>query len=177
MKLFKQFPKIAANVAILLAMLFVSTAQASIVHWELQDVLFDDGATATGWFDYDTDTELLVAWDVTTSATGAVIPFNGHNYTTANTDLIMPEVNPYTFTLRNDDPYNDPAFVFKFESDLGVGGINILSDLSFECANSCGLSQRGVVSGSASAVPVPAAVWLFGSALAGLGWVKRKKTV
>ena len=27
-----------------------------------------------------------------------------------------------------------------------------------------------------SAVPIPAAVWLFGSALAGLGWLKRKKT-
>ena len=30
---------------------------------------------------------------------------------------------------------------------------------------------------SVSAVPIPAAVWLFGSALAGLGWLKRKQTV
>jgi hypothetical protein len=28
-----------------------------------------------------------------------------------------------------------------------------------------------------SAVPIPAAVWLFGSALAGLGWLRRKQTV
>jgi hypothetical protein len=28
-----------------------------------------------------------------------------------------------------------------------------------------------------SIVPVPAAVWLFGSALAGLGWMRRKQTV
>jgi hypothetical protein len=28
-----------------------------------------------------------------------------------------------------------------------------------------------------SSVPVPAAVWLFGSALAGLGWMRRKQTV
>ena len=27
-----------------------------------------------------------------------------------------------------------------------------------------------------SVVPVPAAVWLFGSALAGLGWIRRKQT-
>lgn len=26
-------------------------------------------------------------------------------------------------------------------------------------------------------VPVPAAVWLFGSALAGLGWMRRKRTL
>jgi hypothetical protein len=29
---------------------------------------------------------------------------------------------------------------------------------------------------SASVVPIPAAVWLFGSALAGLGWMRRKRT-
>ena len=29
----------------------------------------------------------------------------------------------------------------------------------------------------ATAVPIPAAVWLFGSALAGLGWMRRKQTV
>jgi len=28
-----------------------------------------------------------------------------------------------------------------------------------------------------STVPIPAAVWLFGSALAGLGWMRRKQTV
>jgi hypothetical protein len=28
-----------------------------------------------------------------------------------------------------------------------------------------------------TAVPVPAAVWLFGSALAGLGWMRRKQTI
>jgi hypothetical protein len=28
-----------------------------------------------------------------------------------------------------------------------------------------------------TSVPIPAAVWLFGSALAGLGWLKRKQTV
>jgi hypothetical protein len=28
-----------------------------------------------------------------------------------------------------------------------------------------------------SAVPIPAAIWLFGSALAGLGWFRRKQTV
>ena len=28
---------------------------------------------------------------------------------------------------------------------------------------------------SASNVPIPAAIWLFGSALAGLGWMRRKQ--
>jgi len=35
----------------------------------------------------------------------------------------------------------------------------------------------GIEQLQASAVPIPAAVWLFGSALAGLGWMRRKQTV
>jgi len=32
-------------------------------------------------------------------------------------------------------------------------------------------------SATVSSVPIPAAVWLFGSALGGLGWMRRRKTV
>ena len=39
-----------------------------------------------------------------------------------------------------------------------------------------GYSEAGVLMVRSSVVPVPAAVWLFGSALAGLGWFRRKQT-
>ena len=38
-----------------------------------------------------------------------------------------------------------------------------------------GVQVRGTVT-SISAIPIPAAVWLFGSALAGLGWIRRKQS-
>jgi len=38
-------------------------------------------------------------------------------------------------------------------------------------------SPAGIDNIVVSAVPIPAAVWLFGSALAGLGWMRRKQTV
>ena len=34
-----------------------------------------------------------------------------------------------------------------------------------------------IFGGAASVIPIPAAVWLFGSALAGLGWMRRKQTL
>jgi hypothetical protein len=37
-------------------------------------------------------------------------------------------------------------------------------------------SHMGSALVSTSAVPIPAAVWLFGSALAGLGWFRRRQT-
>jgi hypothetical protein len=40
------------------------------------------------------------------------------------------------------------------------------------------LGGAGIIDNiTVSAVPIPAAVWLFGSALAGLGWFRRKQTV
>jgi hypothetical protein len=41
--------------------------------------------------------------------------------------------------------------------------------------NSAGLFLEGSVSAAPSAVPVPAAAWLFGSALVGLAGIGRKR--
>jgi len=49
-----------------------------------------------------------------------------------------------------------------------------LVSLQFDTAGSSSVYTDNIVT---NAVPVPAAVWLFGSALAGLGWLKRKQTV
>jgi hypothetical protein len=66
-------------------------------------------------------------------------------------------------------------------ADLGVGDwLNITSVSLYEegvwsgAEISVGGSIDNIVVGAA--VPVPAAVWLFGSALAGLGWLRRKQT-
>jgi hypothetical protein len=40
-----------------------------------------------------------------------------------------------------------------------------------------GRIEADLISANISVVPIPASVWLFGSALAGLGWMRRKQTV
>ena len=57
-----------------------------------------------------------------------------------------------------------------------------LESVSFSVLSLCGACGADVLelyidNVSVQAVPIPAAVWLFGSALAGLGWMKRRKTV
>jgi hypothetical protein len=47
---------------------------------------------------------------------------------------------------------------------------------NFDSSQETGDSATGVFLVRSSVVPIPAAVWLFGSALAGLGWVRRKQT-
>jgi hypothetical protein len=60
----------------------------------------------------------------------------------------------------------------------GGGTVNLVPYSSYEWGkdynnNTFGLS---LVSGSVSAIPIPAAIWLFGSALGGLGWMRHRKT-
>jgi hypothetical protein len=62
-------------------------------------------------------------------------------------------------------PYVDASFVYgNYSPDYGAN-------------YDSGTSATGTFLVRTSAVPVPAAVWLFGSALAGLGWMRRKQSV
>lgn len=63
----------------------------------------------------------------------------------------------------------DGAFLMYevVQDNLGIGGTLILS-------NNTNLAAAGVNYLTFSAVPVPGAVWLLGSALGGLAWVRRR---
>lgn len=57
--------------------------------------------------------------------------------------------------------------LYDFERDGALSTMNILSG-GYETVQGASIAVPGV--------PIPAAVWLFGSALAGLGWMKRRAT-
>ncbi|MBS93700.1 MAG: hypothetical protein CL799_04570 [Chromatiales bacterium] len=61
---------------------------------------------------------------------------------------------------------------------LGPGWDNlVLVDFSIDSTNLFSLDIPGYDNIVVNAVPIPAAVWLFGSALARLGWLRRKQTI
>jgi hypothetical protein len=64
------------------------------------------------------------------------------------------------FALEDFDNYFGLYVAWAQDPSLGSSGINM---------------NMSVDSLSISVIPIPAAVWLFGSALAGLGWLKRIK--
>jgi hypothetical protein len=76
------------------------------------------------------------------------------------------------------------------EGPIGSSDWLNLTHVRFEVASFCSGSECGpsgqidydtltiyIDNVSVQAVPIPAAAWLFGSALAGLGWMRRKQTV
>ena len=64
--------------------------------------------------------------------------------------------------------------VAKYFLSTGAFTVNLLPNVN--CSGCTGVSGT-LATASMSAVPVPAAAWLFGSALAGLGWMRRKQAI
>jgi len=165
------------STAIVLSLLS-SCALAAPVNWSLQNVVFSDGGTAHGYFVYDAQTNIFSDAYIYTTA-GSVR--NGDIYSVSDgadaygADIqlvILPESPPA-------DPTNFASLVFIFDSPIaGTSGTVGIVDGSGEgtCTDAlCNsfLDVRLFTSGQVSVVPIPAAAWLFGSALAGLGWMRR----
>jgi hypothetical protein len=70
--------------------------------------------------------------------------------------------------------YNNPLELYSFSyfcvSTTGCGPLAFTNEIV-----SSRQLQIGITLVRTSAVPIPAAVWLFGAALVGLGWFRRKK--
>jgi len=173
-------------IAVFLVACIANNIHAAPVTWSLQNVSFDDGAVATGTFIFDADSNQYSSIDVTVSGGASDIggfgtlstdPFtysvsvggNGSNLWFSASDfgsagcpdgscqrnfVIDNLTNPLT---------NAGVTVFIAGATLAIDGLS----------SNDGVVVRSIVSGSLTAVPIPAAVWLFGSALLGLGWIRR----
>jgi len=131
----------------------------------------DFSYTSTGAFQFD----ITDAWEV------------GDRYQVFVNDQLLlttSETDPNFFGW--DAPYQSIPYVDEWDGDI-VWADNFLSDGSL-VLNAGTYDFRIEVLGATpqigssgffratSIVPIPAAVWLFGSALAGLGWMRRKQT-
>ena len=164
--------------------LLALSAQAAPVTWTLDGVVFANGNTATGAFNYDADTNIYSEVSIQTSGGGSYgsLGFSVWGGGSPNiTGFIQADSLP--------DATDEPVFILAFTESLTNTGGTIALSLSFAtgqpsaiatcsdpaCQSASAPPGLAVTSGSVTAVPLPAAVWLFGSALAGLGWMRRKQ--
>ncbi len=195
------------SLLLLPALLFSALVQAAPVTWELNGVAFDDGTSVSGWFIYDADSGSLQDFSISVenappppcvncSDTGIYPSFESLTYTPDIYSFEFFDHNYGGFDLTN--PYD--CFILGCAQILNLGFADYLTDAggvvqlqTLGCDRPCTISYedvvwsptgagvyistRYVVSGNVSAVPIPAAVWLFGSGLGLLGWMRRKVTV
>ena len=125
-------------------------------------------------------------------------PFDGTNPTTANPLPLIPAVAPISAsggglttggTTDGNNELNSGTILHEFVVppfnsngawvifDIGAGGVAQAQVCLFFSTAGCipGATQAVVIDGQFSLIPVPAAVWLLGSAVLGLfGWSRRR---
>ena len=163
-------------------LLFSAFAQAAPVTWTINGVQLNGGGTVTGSFDYDATTNAVSSINLVSSAYGDDFVFNDANlfgvFVGLDGGIDTVELSASTEssnTLRNigfytDAPLTNAGGVIGIDTVYDLVLVDFFPESEINCLNySC--------TGTISAVPVPAAVWLFGSALAGLGWMRRKHSI
>ncbi len=124
-------------------------ASAATVRWHLSGVTFDDGASASGWFEVDSATNKIGHFDITTTS-GALI--DGRTYRSdeghEGSNIMVGQPTQRNFRL-NESPYWRLRMTPITELD-GGGGVHALKvDFragNYECGN-CS-PYRYIVSGA-----------------------------
>lgn len=149
--------------------------------WRLRDVTFSDGATATGYFRYDSTSGAVPRFEIDVSA--GVLPARHYAWNDGSKIIDGPDpgdTGPFIFQA-----VSDPPTQLRIEpvSALPAGGnSNIALSLTGEhreCVMPCGpsLPFRTIVSGSVenatATIPTvsPTAMLLLGLALAAAAWL------
>ena len=169
---------------IFVLLLLPGLSVAAPLTWTINNLTLSNGGTITGSFDYDAGTDVLSNINIVSTAYGDSFAITDANVDSA--DFCPPEpfcgidtvefvVYPTSRLVRDIGFYLDAPLT----NSGGVVSINTAFDVRHD--NLTGdhdeINLQYPTTATLSAVPVPAAVWLFGSALAGLGWLRRGTAV
>jgi hypothetical protein len=175
---------------VLIAILASGSVFAAPVTWTLTGTFSSSGGSASGTFVYDANTNIYSDVSISTfTPGGAVVAVYDMSSTivagaVSNGQPDFLSMNGYDAY----DPNHNAAFVsFGFGEALTNAGGTVAvigygedwTEYYNPVSGILGDEPQNGFSGfvTAAAVPLPAAVWLFGSALAALGWLRRKQTI
>ncbi len=184
-----KYKKLTIAAALSLSMGFIESAQADSIY-ALSET-FQSGATFNGNVTFDVDFNAIAVNGVltgySTSQTGPVYVAGGSVIDSSVSESInwVDFVGNYAAApisqnrLDDADPSgfvsNSILFTIDF-TNPAFPSFNTISDLTYNGINTYSSAADALVSGSVAAVPLPAAIWLFGSALAGFIGFSRHKS-
>jgi hypothetical protein len=150
------------------------SAKAAMLTYELYDAAFDDGATASGSFDWSSQ-DGFANISITTTASQL------RNYDVTYTTQVTPGVLGVNFGVTLSSLVGNDTWSISFEPSGPIDGAYYLTnttnrpdDIYKSYSESAPQNRRYVVSGYVAPVPIPAALWLFGTSVFGLCLSKRR---
>jgi hypothetical protein len=174
------------NLMAMMALLVSAITNAAPVTWTLNNYVFDDGGTASGSFVMDSVSKEITAANIVTTSGSA---FVGESYSAIDAEYGVIITAPPSFMQFYTDNLpgrvNETVFVLELGAGFDAsGGTYSTKAGEYRCNHDLYCPSDNVLlrsiqplSGSITSVPIPAAVWLFGSALGGLGWMRRRRTI
>ena len=156
------------------------TVHAAPVTWTINNAVMSTGGVVTGSFDYDAVTDVMSNINIVSTTYGESFVINSLNIDSGG---YCDCYNEYTveWVANTESPNTIRDLGFYLDAPLtnsgGVINIHTLFDVRYNSVTS-DLDERNLLyptTATITGVPVPAAAWLFGSALAGLGWLRRKQ--
>jgi hypothetical protein len=182
--------------------IWANTASAVPVRWQFQDVLFSDGASLTGSFIFDTDAPTYPVPDSPDQVDG----YSSVNISANASERFLFEWQAdYAEECKSEDcGYSGANRLYTvpvsgdcgFETTVCQRNLGIQFDRSLNSTGSpiavsgyeyydvrtpgggTNWGDRRIVSGYVigTVVPLPAAIWAFGSGLVALGWMRRRNS-
>ena len=169
--------RVPSILTVLVTACFISSAHAAVVTYHLQNVVFDDGGTASGFFEYDTSTGAIITNDSIVTTPGSVL--DGVSY-----DAGIPG-GVFSIDVGSTIYFLD--FLNSIEDQLGLSALISLSNVheraidfpapgvAIVLGERYGTGQLVTDDLTVSEVPIPAALPLFIAGLAGLAAVRRRR--
>jgi len=156
-------------------------AQAAPVTWTINNAAMNDGGVVTGSFDYDAVTDVMSNVNIVSTTYNDSFLINSSNIDSGGyCSIEVCGLHAVGWVASTESPNIIRDFGFYLDAPLtNAGGsiaINTLYDVRYNNVT-FDLDERNLLyptTATITAVPIPAAVWLFGSALAGMGWIRRR---
>jgi hypothetical protein len=161
-------------------LLSLNSANATVLTWELVNVVFDDQTAVTGSFDFDSDTNTYSNWSLSVEA-GGIFPAFTYLQSNGSAGIACGAAPTCADFVSIASALNGSFLRLEYDSPLTNSGGTIdltlaFPNRSFECDN-CN-NFRYITGGAVRAfVPAPATLALLGLGLLGVGYRRRQHKV